>query len=105
MLEEVLGKLSDEGKTMLISTHDVDFAYRWAERAVVFCGGEIIADDTPLRVFQNEEVLKKANLKRPMMLDVYETLTKNNILEKEEKYPYSVEEFVQLIEKVNKNRA
>lgn len=105
MLEEVLGKLSDEGKTMLISTHDVDFAYRWAERAVVFCGGEIIADDTPLRVFQNEEVLKKANLKRPMMLDVYEALTKNSLLEKEEKYPHSVEEFVQLIEKVHKNRA
>src|SRR5680860_497016 len=43
MLEEVLGKLCSEGKTMLISTHDVDFVYRWAERAIVFCPGEIIA--------------------------------------------------------------
>lgn len=31
MLEEVLQKMGDEGRTMLISTHDVDFAYRWAE--------------------------------------------------------------------------
>ncbi len=29
MLEEVLKKLSLENKTLLISTHDVDFAYRW----------------------------------------------------------------------------
>src|SRR5665648_969986 len=44
MLEEVLGKLCSEGKTMLISTHDVDFVYRWAERTLVFCQGKIIAD-------------------------------------------------------------
>ena len=96
MLEEVLGKLGQEGKTILISTHDVDFAYRWAERAVVFCGGEIIADDTPLRVFQNEEVVKRANLKRPMMLDIYETLVSHHVLEKIDVYPKNVEEFAQL---------
>lgn len=103
MLEEVLDKLGQEGKTMLISTHDVDFAYRWAERAVVFCDGKIIADDTPLKVFQNEEVLEKAHLKRPMMLDVYETLVEHSILKKEEIYPRNVENFVQLIEKMDKN--
>ena len=96
MLEEILGKLGQEGKTILISTHDVDFAYRWAERAVVFCGGEIIADDTPLRVFQNEEVVKRANLKRPMMLDIYETLVSHHVLEKIDVYPKNVEEFAQL---------
>ncbi len=36
MLEEVLQKMGDEGRTMLISTHDVDFAYRWAERVMYF---------------------------------------------------------------------
>lgn len=102
MLEEVLGKLGDEGKTILISTHDVDFAYRWAERAVVFCEGEIIADDTPLAVFKNDEVLKRAHLKRPMMLDIYETLTHHGILEKGNCYPKNVEDFALLIEKTNK---
>ena len=57
MLEEVLNKLEEEGKTMLISTHDVDFAYRWTDRAIVFCGGQIIADDTPLNVFRNGQQL------------------------------------------------
>ena len=51
MLEEVLHKMGQEGRTILLSTHDVDFAYRWAERVIVFCQGKVIADDTPLRVF------------------------------------------------------
>ena len=36
MLEEVLEKLSREGKTLLLSTHDVDFAYRFADRILGF---------------------------------------------------------------------
>lgn len=40
MLEDVLLKLGTEGKTMLISTHDVDFTYRWAERVLVLMRGK-----------------------------------------------------------------
>lgn len=83
MLEEVLEKLSRQGKTLLISTHDIDFAYRWAERVLVFCQGQIIADDTPLSVFQNEEVLRRANLKKPALLEVSELLREKGILKKE----------------------
>lgn len=104
MLEEVLHKLAEEGKTMLISTHDVDFAYRWADRAIVFCDGKIIADDTPLHVFQNNEVLKQANLKRPVMLDVYETLLSHDLIDgkKKQRYPRNVEEFALLFENDDK---
>lgn len=39
MLEGVLDKMNEMGKTLLISTHDVDFAYRFADRAVIFFRG------------------------------------------------------------------
>ncbi len=87
MLEEVLNKLENEGKTMLISTHDVDFAYRWTNRAIVFCAGKIIADDTPLNVFKNEEILNRASLKRPTMLDVYEILSEKGLAPDKSLYP------------------
>ena len=74
MLEEVLGKMSEEGRTMLISTHDVDFAYRWADRAVVFSNGQIIADDTPLNIFKQEDILEQASLKHPTMFDIYQIM-------------------------------
>lgn len=100
MLEEVLFKLGTEGKTMLISTHDVDFAYRWAERAIVFCEGRIIADGTPLEIFKNDEVLKRANLKRPIMLDVYESLMEKNMIADEKIYPKSIQEFQKMLQEM-----
>lgn len=93
MLEEVLRKMGEEGRTILISTHDVDFAYRWAERVLVFHQGKIIADDTPLRVFHQEELLKKANLRHPMLYDVCEILKKKGIIPDGEMYPKNMEEF------------
>lgn len=81
MLEEVLEKLSAEGKTLLVSTHDVDFAYRWAERILVFDQGKIIADDTALEVFQKEHILAKTHLKKPEMLTVYETLLQKQMIQ------------------------
>lgn len=93
MLENVLEKLNLEGKTMLISVHDVDFAYRWAERVLVFHQGKIIADGTPLEIFQNKETLKTANLKQPIMLEIYESLVEKRLLEDLKLYPKTPEEF------------
>lgn len=74
MLETVLSRLAAQKKTLLISTHDVDFAYRWADRAVVFSDGQIIADDAPVAIFRDEAVMAKAHLKKPMLMEVYESL-------------------------------
>ena len=87
MLEEVLEKLSREGKTLLLSTHDVDFAYRFADRILVFDNGRILADGTPLEVFKNISVLKQANLKRPLLLDVCEDLAAHGLFPKGSFYP------------------
>lgn len=97
MLEEVLKKLSDENKTLLISTHDVDFAYRWAERIIVFSGGKIIGDGKPVDIFKNHEILEKANLKRPMMIDVYESLVEKGIIENKSIYPKNIDGFKSML--------
>ena len=99
ILENVLEKLSTENKTLLISTHDVDFAYRWADRVVVFSNGGIIGDGTPLEIFKNEEILQNSNLKRPIMLDVYETLIKKRILTNDNLYPKNINEFKKIFNK------
>ena len=87
MLEDVLEKLNIEGKTLLISVHDVDFAYRWADRVLVFHQGKIIADGTPLEIFKDIEILNRANLKQPIMLEVYEALVEKQVLEDLKIYP------------------
>ncbi len=92
MLEEVLKKLEQEGRTILISTHDIDFAYRWAERILVFEGGRIIADGKPVEIFRNDEVLARANLRKPTFLEVFETLEQKGLV-KGDYYPRDIQSF------------
>lgn len=82
---------------MLISTHDVDFAYRWAERAIVFAQGKIVADGTPLEIFRNKAILEQANLKRPAMLDVYEMLVEKEVLKDTNDFPTSPQALRELL--------
>lgn len=98
LLEDVLAKLNAAGKTLLLSLHDVDFAYRWAERILVFHQGEIIADGTPVEIFRNTDILKQANLKQPIMLKVYESLVENQLLEDLKLYPKTPEELKKILD-------
>ena len=93
IFEEALDKMSGDGKTLVISTHDIEFAYRFADRIVVFCDGNIIADGSPIDVLDNEKVLKTANLKKPILLDVFETLVEKSIVTKDIVPPRNIEEF------------
>lgn len=99
MLEQVLEGLSAAGKTLMISTHDMDFAFRWAERVVVFSGGHIIDDGDPLSVFRNEETVLRANLRRPAMLTVFESLRAHGMLPAGAACPRTPQELDALLDK------
>ena len=91
MLEQTLHQLQQQNKTILLSTHDVDFAYRFAERVVVFHQGHIVADAKPEEVFSNDELLRSTNLKKPMIMEMFELLQEQGLVE-EKKYPKNLEE-------------
>lgn len=91
MLEGVLHNLANNGKTLLISTHDVDFAYSWADRVLVFQDGRIVADGTPVEIFTQEELLKSNHLKKPKLLQFYEYMVKQGFWTKEKEYPRSMD--------------
>lgn len=93
LFEEVLDKMSAEQRTLVISTHDLEFAFRWADRIVVFCSGSIIADSDPISVLSDNEVLKKANLKKPILLEVFETLVENSVFRESTKPARNMDDF------------
>ncbi len=74
LLERTLEELNEAGITLVVSTHDVDFAYGFARRAVVLSQGEIIRDSDIEEVFRDDEVLEKAGLKKPLLCKVAEVL-------------------------------
>jgi polar amino acid transport system ATP-binding protein len=52
----VMKALADEGMTMVVVTHEMDFARRVADRVAVFDRGRIIEEGTPAVIFENPRV-------------------------------------------------
>lgn len=97
ILEEVLEKLSKEDKTIMISTHDMDFAYRWADRIIVFNNGEIVEDGDSLGVLKSVMNKETSNLRVPMLLEIVEELKKNNIIKDKSLYPKTIDELKRIL--------
>ncbi len=54
---ELLDELNHEGKTIIISTHNVELAYPWADRAILMLEGKILEEDIPEKAFGNPEYM------------------------------------------------
>ena len=68
---EFLKKLNQEdGITIMMITHDMHLMLEYTDRAIVLADGQILADDTPAAILTNEELAKKANLKKTSLYDL-----------------------------------
>lgn len=74
LLEENLKMLEQQGISLVISTHDVDFAWRWAQRVLVFHQGKLVEDAAPKEVFANDTLLQQCNLEKPILYRVCDVL-------------------------------
>ena len=79
-LKTILDNLHQEGRTLVVSTHDIDFAYEWADRIIVMNEGKIICDDIPEKVFMQKDIIKKASLREPYMFTTGEILKNKKII-------------------------
>lgn len=100
-LEETLKLLSKADKTIVISTHMVDFAWRWADRIVVFSDGRILGEGKPIDIFENKELLRKAHLKKPVLLEVTEILLRKGLISGLNSFPKDIKMFEKTIEEYN----
>lgn len=96
-LEGVLADLAGQGKTLLISTHDVDFACRWAERVLVFQYGILTADGPPQTVFAQKDLCEQANLTSPVLFRIADMLERKNLLREKGRIPGTVEELEKML--------
>ena len=66
-LEQQLDRLRARGIAVLLSTHDVDFVWRWADRAAVLAGGRLTAAGTPEEIFDRCGQIPGWNFPPPMI--------------------------------------
>jgi len=96
-LMELLDELNHDGKTIVISTHDVELAYPWADRAILLADGQIIREDVPDIAFGNTKYVRMAHLSVPTLLELSAELAKRGFAIPERK-PRSVLDMVHIIE-------
>lgn len=73
---ELLDELNHQGKTIIISTHDIELAYPWADRAILLLKGKILQEAIPDVAFGRPEHVRQAHLSMPILLDLYFELEK-----------------------------
>ena len=86
-IEKFKNTINKLDKTIVISTHDIDFAYEWADRFIIFNNGNIIADGD-YAIFEKNDIIEKANLRKPILWQTMEVMGYNDY----SKYPRSIEE-------------
>ena len=94
---ELLDELNHEGKTVIISTHDVELAYPWADRAILLLDGGILREDRPEVAFGNPGLVRKAHLSVPALLELSMELGRRGYAQPDRK-PRSVLDMVEIIE-------
>jgi cobalt/nickel transport system ATP-binding protein len=73
---ELLDELHHQGKTIIISTHDIELAYPWADRAILLLEGKILQEAIPDVAFGRPKYVRQAHLSMPILLDLYFELEK-----------------------------
>ncbi len=61
----LLERLNRGGHTLIIITHALSLAARFAGRCVLMAGGRIVADGPTRRLFGSENLLERAGLRQP----------------------------------------
>lgn len=77
---DLLDELHEDGTTILLSTHDVELAYRWADEVILLADGKVLHQGQPAEVFTDYDLMKTARMTPPILLDLYLELVRRSIL-------------------------
>lgn len=69
-LFQLLDELNSQGKTIVMATHDVDLAARWADRVFLLHSGQILAEGKP-SLLTNQQVVVQADLELPTVSQIF----------------------------------
>jgi len=94
---DLLEELHHLGKTIIISTHDVELAYSWADTIILMEKGEIIARGTPEQAFADKELVRRARLRMPVIVELYTELIRRGV-RNDSQMPRSILDMIRIIE-------
>lgn len=98
LVNGIIDQMTEAGLTVLISTHDPDYAFSWADQIILFHQGRVLKSGSPIEVFSDQAALTLTNLSRPAVLSIYESLCRKKIINAGIPIPKNLMELKQIIE-------
>ncbi|MCR3922638.1 MAG: ATP-binding cassette domain-containing protein [Firmicutes bacterium] len=95
----LLDRLQQQGVTIILSTHDVNMAYAWADEILVMKAGKLITQGRPEYIFSDHLLLEDTNLTKPLILEMYEELHRVGHLDPSLTKPRNKQELFGLLRK------
>lgn len=103
MVNKIVDRMTAQGITVLMATHDVNYAYEWADEVILLHEGKVLIHGTPAEVFSNKAALKQTNLEPPVVLELFESLCKKQILKTSLPLPKNISTLEKYIADVHLN--
>lgn len=100
LVNQAVDRMTGEGITVMMATHDVNYAMEWADEVMIFRDGTVAAHGVPEQVFEDKQLLRETNLEQPAVLQLFDSLKKKGILKEELPLPRSLGALQQEIERL-----
>lgn len=94
-VQQIVDRLTAKGITVLMATHDIDYACSWADEIVLMHEGRVLRQGPPLEVCSDRETLKAASLEVPAVLKMHEKLIEKGLIPGGTVPPTSIDELVE----------
>ena len=91
-VHQIVDRLTGKGITVLMATHDIDYAYRWADEIVLMHEGRVLRQGTPREVCGDAEAMEQANLEQPAVMRLYRGLVQKGVIDPAGEPPKTIED-------------
>ena len=98
-VHQIVDRLTGKGITVLMATHDIDYAYRWADEIVLMHEGRVLRQGTPEAVCADRAALREAELEPPSVLRLWECLQDKGMISRTDRHPRSTDELIRMLER------
>jgi len=96
-LVDIFDNINRDGMTVIISTHDVELAYSWADYIFVMKDGKVEKEGSPYEIFSDDKLLESCYLQKPLILEVYENMLASGKADSSVKIPRNKGELLKII--------
>lgn len=92
IIRQQIDKMCTSGMTVLLATHNTDYALEWADEVVLLKNGRVLSQDRPDKALTDEELLKETNLELPSVIRLHKFLCSHGMADLSFPVPRNMED-------------